>query len=112
MKSGDCFAIERGKYTGKFIVFIKEEKSFYHFLMMPGDFKILVLKNKDFEKALHEPDLKTASEIKVPSFINFVETIPQEVYSTIELQFQKTKQNKKNIISDLFSNRNTKILKT
>ena len=48
---GNCYAINRGKYTGKFIVFVRKNGRYNEFLVIPGSFKILILDKKDLEKA-------------------------------------------------------------
>lgn len=106
MKSGDCFAIERGKYTGKFIVYVKTYLGFYYFLMMPGNFKILKISQKYFEQALEKPNIGSLSnEIPIPPMISFVENLPQEVYEQIEAQYNEVIKNSKNIVTDIFGKR-------
>ena len=47
---GNCYAINRGKYTGKFIVFVRKNGRYNEFLVIPGSFKILILDKKDLKK--------------------------------------------------------------
>lgn len=106
MKSGDCFAIEHGKYVGKFIVYVSTYKNFHHFLMMPGNFKILKISQPDFDRALREPDLgPLREEIPVPPLVNFVERLPAEVYEQIKAQYDEVIKEPKSIVTDLFAKR-------
>ena len=51
---GNCYAINRGKYAGKFIIFVRKNGKYNEFLVIPGSFKILILDKKDLEKAKEE----------------------------------------------------------
>lgn len=102
---GNCYAINRGKYTGKFIVFVRKNSRYNEFLVIPGSFKILILDKKDLEKAKEETILDKATDFVVEPYITFVEKLPDEVFEVIKLQFLETEKNKKNFINDLFANR-------
>lgn len=102
---GNCYAINRGKYAGKFIIFVRKNGKYNEFLVIPGSFKILILDKKDLEKAKEETILDKATDFVVESYITFVEKLPDEVFEVIKLQFLETEKNKKNFINDLFANR-------
>lgn len=102
---GNCYAINRGKYTGKFIVFVRKNGRYNEFLVIPGSFKILILDKKDLEKAKEETILDKATDFVVEPYITFVKKLPDEVFEVIKLQFLETEKNKKNFINDLFANR-------
>lgn len=101
LKEGDFFAIFHGKYTGKFLIFMEKVKGFNYFLMLPGEFKVFYLKDDDFKQAL---DGVTPVPGKMGlRFIDFVETLPKEVFEVNKAQYEKTCKDKNNYICDIFA---------
>ena len=87
MEKGDCFAVERGQYAGKFIVYIGAYGNRYQFLMMPGNFQILSLSDRELKFAQEDTLIQG-----VPPYMNFVENLPQDVFSVIESQYNEIKK--------------------
>lgn len=100
LETGDTFAVIRGKYLGKFILFIEEERGFNKFLMMPGTFKVLLLKNKDFEPKV---TWEKVDNIFGENYFNYVERVPENVRDVMVVQFKETIKEDTNIISDIFA---------
>lgn len=96
MKKGDCFAVERGQYVGKFIVYIGAYGNQLQFLMMPGVFQILSITEKEFDYARRD-----SSVDGVPSFINFVENLPDYVFEVIEAQYNELKKDNGKVLQTI-----------
>ena len=81
---GNCYAINRGKYTGKFIVFVRKNGRYNEFLVIPGSFKILILDKKDLEKA---------KAVEIANKLNKFERVKHGGSVTIDQSIELTKQN-------------------
>lgn len=90
MKKGDCFAIRRGRYATKMIVYVGAYGKKLQFLMLPGDFQILSISEGEFDFARRDSTVEG-----VPPFIDFIENLPDYVYKVIEAQYNEVKKSNK-----------------
>lgn len=100
MESGDMFAVIRGKYLGKFLIFIEESKGFYNFLMLPGNFKIFYIKKKDFSS---HTEWENVNNLYKEKYFNYVDKMPEEHLKVFKEQYKDTAKCKDNYISDIFA---------
>lgn len=101
MIPGNCYAINRGKYAGKFIAYIGAIGNRLHFLMMPGDFQIVAILNSEFDFAQRDSTVNG-----IPPFVSFVEKLPDNVFEVIEAQYNMVKRANKEFIKNITSFRN------
>ena len=100
MKKGDCFAIRRGRFATKFIIYLGAYGKQLQFLMMPGDFQILSISEGEFEFARRDSSVEG-----VPPFIEFIENLPDYVFEVIEAQYNELKKSGKRPITTLVGSR-------
>ena len=103
LNPGDFYAVLRGKYKGKCVVFIEKDKNFSYFLMVPGVLKILYLKDKDVEGAINGTSPKGKDDLDRMVYWDYIETLPENVYAVNKAQFDEMKSDKGNFICDIFA---------
>lgn len=92
LNKGDTFGVNHGPYIGKFLTYVRVNRGHYEFLLMPNPFFIICIKDSQLES------LMKANNDTVDSVLEYIETIPSEVFNVVEHNFFETVKNRDNIL--------------
>lgn len=75
IKKGDVYAVQTGDYVGEMLIFVDDDPEFYMFLSTPK------MVNREIPK--DKFDIGKQNEI-----IEYVETLPKDVFKVVKKQFE------------------------